>query len=370
MILNAKRPALLVGHGIECSGAWEELKQFAELTNIPVATTPKGKGSFPENHSLSLGVFGFAGHRKAMDYLLSDDVDVLIVIGSSLGDLQTNSWDPRLSPSKALIQIDIDPLEIGKNYPVEIGIAADARQTLQALITFIQASGKSMVSKNEDIDLEDDTIDFQPSSDKRMHPAELMAVTQNVLPEDTILFVDNGSCINWGIHCFQAKHPGSFQIGLGMASMGHAVAAAIGGKLAAPDQPVVALVGDGAFAMNGMEIHTAAEYNIPVVWIVLNNGGHGLVHLGERYQFESKFDISSFRKPVDFCKLAESLGVRAFHVESSRSFEEALKEALASNAPCVIDAWVDIDVLPPGMKSRFAMLDKSYAGEQLIAPLG
>lgn len=369
-ILNAKHPVILAGHGIECSGAWEELKRFAEMTNIPVATTPKGKGVFPENHRLSLGVFGFAGHQRAMDYLLSDEVDVLIVIGSSLGDWQTNSWDPRLQPSKALIQIDIDPLEIGKNYPVEIGIVADARETLLSLTTFIQSSGKTMISSFVEKFAGEDSLDTQPSTGKRLHPADLMAVMQDVLPEDTILFVDNGSCINWGIHCFQAKQPGSFQIGLGMASMGHAVAAAIGGKLAAPDRTVVALVGDGAFAMNGMEIHTAAEYNIPVIWIVLNNAGHGLVHLGERYQFGSKFDISSFRKPVDFCKLAESLGVKSFHAETANTFAKALREALASNVPCVIDVHVDIDVLPPGMKSRFAMLDKSYAGEQWFAPLG
>lgn len=371
IILSSNRPALLVGHGIECSGAWEQLQYFAELTGIPVATTPKGKSSFPENHVLSLGVFGFAGHKKAADYLLSDEVDVLIVIGSSLGDCQTNSWDPRLKPSAALIQIDIDPHEIGKNYPVDVGIAADARETLRALNAFIRSSGRSRDCQyTAAVDLDEETWDIEPSAGASIHPAELMAIAQRFLPQETILFVDNGSCINWGVHCFSSRSPGAFQIGLGMASMGHAVAAAIGGKLAAPDRPVVALVGDGAFAMNGMEIHTAAEYHIPVVWVVLNNAGHGLVHLGERYQFNKKFDISNFRKPMDFCRLAESLGVRAFRAKSSVSFEEALREALAANAPCLIDAWVDIDVLPPGMKSRFAMLEKSYASERLVAPLG
>lgn len=373
LIFGAKRPAILAGHGIECAKAWEQLLEFADLTGIPVATTPKGKSGFPENHALSLGVFGFAGHQKAADYLLSDDVDVLIVIGSSLGDWQTNAWDPRLMPSVALIQIDIDPMEIGKNYPVDIGINADASETLKALIHCIRSSGQ--VHKKHTLLPEGmEQTSFQDidhaTAGNGLHPAMVLEVMQKCLPSDTILFVDNGSCINWGVHCYSAQTPGAFQIGLGLASMGHAVAAAIGGKLAAPDRPVVALVGDGAFAMNGMELHTAAEYNIPVTWIVLNNGGHGLVHLGEQYQFDSKFDISSFRRPMDISKMAESLGVRSYRAETMDEFDTALKESMAANMPSLIDVQVDIDVLPPGMKQRFDVLDKSYAGERIIAPIG
>uniref|UniRef100_A0ABF7PQ46 BbmA n=1 Tax=Brevibacillus TaxID=55080 RepID=A0ABF7PQ46_9BACL len=373
LIFHAKRPAILAGHGIECAKAWEELLDFAELTGIPVATTPKGKSSFPENHALSLGVFGFAGHQKATDYLLSGDVDVLIVIGSSLGDWQTNSWDPRLTPSVALIQIDIDPMEIGKNYPVDVGINADASETLKALILCIRSSGKMLKKPALPLETKEQTA-FQEidhgTEGNGIHPAMVVEAMQNRLPADTILFVDNGSCINWGVHCYLAQTPGAFQIGLGLAAMGHAVAAAIGGKLAAPDRPVVALVGDAAFAMNGMEIHTAAEYKIPVTWIVLNNGGHGLVHLGEQHQFDSKFDISSFRKSIDFCKMAESLGVKSYRAETVEDFDAALKGALAMNTPCLIDVQVDIDVLPPGMKQRFDMLNKSYAGERYTAPIG
>ncbi|NET58557.1 MAG: thiamine pyrophosphate-binding protein [Symploca sp. SIO2E6] len=122
LLTDHKQICFLVGHGVYLSDASEALQQLAEEHNIPVATTPKAKGSFPENHPLSLGVFGYSGHPKAEKYIFSEELDVLVVIGSSLGEVQTNAWDSRLMPSKALVQIDIDPEMIGLNYPITVGV--------------------------------------------------------------------------------------------------------------------------------------------------------------------------------------------------------------------------------------------------------
>ena len=133
VLYRAKKPVMLVGHGINISGAWEPLQRVAEALYIPVATTVKGKSAFPERHELSLGVFGFGGHPLAENYVYAEDVDVLVVVGSSLGEFQMNGWDPRLAQNRMIIQIDLDPLEIGKNYPVDMSVVGDARAILQTL---------------------------------------------------------------------------------------------------------------------------------------------------------------------------------------------------------------------------------------------
>src|SRR5690606_31361388 len=192
-----------------------------------------------------------------------------------------------------------------------------------------------------------------------IQPQRLMRELEQAMPDDGILFVDIGNVMAWAIHYYQVRTPGTFHINLGLASMGHAVASAIGGKLAAPDRPVVALVGDGAFAMNGMEVHAAVEAKVPVVWIVMNNGGHGMVCHGERLQFKGKFQTGKFRQPLNISKMAEGMGVRTCRVEKPADFSRALREALAANEPVVLDVLTDPEAMPP-MAMRIETLDKFF----------
>jgi acetolactate synthase-1/2/3 large subunit len=148
---------------------------------------------------------------------------------------------------------------------------------------------------------------------------------------------------------------------MGFGSMGHAVAGAIGGKMAAKDRPVVALVGDASFAMNGMEVHTAVENNIPVVWVVINNGGHGMVHMGESIQFKGKFDTSMFKQRIDAAGIAEALGARAFRAERPGEVEAAVRAALKSGLPSVVDVRSDPNDRPP-LGIRLATLERFFKG--------
>ena len=368
LLAAANRPGLLVGHGVRLSQADGELMSLAERLGIPVATTLKGKSAFPENHPLSLGVFGFAGHPLAEAYLLSGDVDVLVVVGTSLGEFQTHSWDKRLMPQNALIQIDIDPTEIGKNYPVDVGIVGDAKTVLRSLADTLATQYPETRPVSDRLKtlrsqiLRYHQAELLESESTPMKPQAVIAKMQKVLPENTLLFLDNGNCVSWGIYYYEARQPNTIFASLGMAAMGYAIAAAIGGKLAARDRPVVALVGDGAFAMNGMEIHTAAEYNIPVIWIVLNNGGHSMVYHGEKLLFGGELNSSRFRKPIDIWGLAASLGVRSFKAETPAAFEQALQAALVASAPCVIDAVVDFEECPSSIQQRAETLNKFFAG--------
>ena len=372
-LLRARRPAILAGHGVTLSGAFEELRRLAEKLAIPVATSPKAKGCFPEDHVLSLGVLGFAGSPQAKAYFTSGDVDVLVVVGSGLGEQVTNAWDPRLHPSEALIQIDVDCEQIGRNYPTATGIVGDARSALNEICH--QLGREAAVCETAvptDSRLAQLKI-FKAAHPRMTHPEALddlslplkpprvMKELQEALPGNALLFVDIGNSMAWAIHYLTVTQPRSFFVNLGFASMGHAVAAAIGGKLAAPGLPVIALVGDAAFAMNGMEVHTAVEHEVPVVWIVLNNGGHGMVYHGERVQFKGKFVSSKFSRPIDVARLAESFGALAYTVEEPNQLAGALRAALRSGRPAVIDARVDLEACPP-TANRFETLDR-FLGE-------
>jgi len=359
LLLRARRPAILAGYGVHLSRGYQQLKNLAERLNIPVATTPKAKGVFPEDHGLSLGVFGLAGSPQADAALLSAQTDLLLVVGSSLGEASTHAWDPRLAAGRSLLQIDADSMEIGKNYPVQVGLVGDAKRVMMEIGFELEREiqrmdpapdlGARLDAVRELKTTHPRCIDAASMDDESfpLKPQRVIAELRRALPDEAILFVDIGNVMAWALHYFEARRPGTFFINMGFGSMGHGAAAAIGGKLAAPRRPVVALVGDGAFAMNGMEVHTAVENGIPVIWVVQNNGGHGMVHLGETMQFKGKFNTALFSHPIDVLKTAQSLGALAFKAERPGEVENFVRMGLAANRPTVIDARVDMKAYPP-----------------------
>ena len=359
LLLRARRPAILAGYGVHVGRAYKELKNLAERLNIPVATTPRAKGVFPEDHPLSLGVFGIAGSPQADAALLSAETDLLLVVGSTLGETSTHAWDPRLAHNRSLLQIDVDPTAIGNNYPVRVGLVGDAKRVMLEIGFELEREvqrmetgpdlGERLAAVRELKRTHPRCIDAAGMDDLSvpLKPQRVVAELRRALPDDAILFVDIGNVMAWAIHYFEVRRPGSFFLNMGFGSMGHGVAAAIGGKLAAPSRPVVALVGDAAFAMNGTEVHTAVENDIPVVWVVQNNGGHGMVHLGETMQFKGKFHTALFKKPIDVVQMAQALGALAFKAERPGDVEKFVAMGLAANRPTVIDARIDRDAMPP-----------------------
>jgi acetolactate synthase-1/2/3 large subunit len=366
ILATAGRPGILVGSGVASPAAYAELFKLASEHMIPVTTTPKGKGAFPENHPLSLGVFGFSGHPRADAYLLSRQVDVLLIIGSSLGETATHAWDKRLQPTRALIQIDSDAREIGKNYPVDAAVALRALNEQLSLLRpdrapFATAGPLEALKRAvpRHINAEAINLDRIP-----IKPQRVLREMQEVLPNKTLLFVDIGNCMLWAGHYHEVREPGTYFVNMGLGSMGHSIAGAIGGKLAAPDRPVVVLGGDGAFAMSGMEVHTAVEQELAITWIILNDGGHGMVRHGWNLRDHHNLSGSMrFQTPIDIAGLAASLGARSFRVESPGEFRRALEEAMASKRACVIDARVDSSEVPHGLASRNKTLDKFFSGE-------
>lgn len=349
LLATARQPVILAGHGVEAGGAADELRRFAERLRIPVATTPKAKGVLPEDHPLSLGVIGtLGGHTLARSYLFSDLADVLLVIGSSLGEMQTYGWDPLLVQGKAVIQIDVDGERIGTSYPVDLAVVADARAALRALdaefatraIPGVAARPHGLAAQRA---LHPRHVDAPKmlSAAVPIKPQRLIAGLTRILPDDALVFMDSGTILLWLLHYHEVRRPHTFFTNQGLSSMGWALSAAIGGKLAAPDQPAVALMGDSAFLMNGVEIHTAVHHRIPVVCVVLNTSGHAMVEPGDASTVGRAVCPSRFRVPVDLAAMARSLGAVGLRVETPSGFEEALAVALRSDRPCVLDVLVD-----------------------------
>ena len=364
LLLDAKSPVLLAGQGVNLSRAWHPLRSLAERLSMPVATTFKAKGALPEDHPLSLGVFGWSGAERARDAVLGPETDLVFVVGSSLGEASSCGWDPRLA-GKLLLQADADPERIGRNFPVRTALVGDAGTVLIELLYQVERLLKLCpeLEPRRQAPPPPEESAIEEARAGRLMPQAVLRELRQALPRDAALFVDNGTIRLWSAQHFPVYEENSFFVNMGMASMGYAVAGAIGGRLARPDRPVVALCGDAAFAMNGTEVHTAVEHDAPVVWVVVNNGGLGMIHHGGRMQFGREFGWTAFRQPIDAAGMAEALGAHAYRASRPGELEEAVREALRLRRPAVVDAAVELSEAPPmGARVKALERDLNVAG--------
>jgi acetolactate synthase-1/2/3 large subunit len=361
LLVNAKRPAILVGQGIRSEYHVEDLIHIAEMLNCPVLATPEGKGIFPEKHPLSFGVFGFAGNLCAKKYLLEEKVDLLLVISSNLGEWTTDAWNPNLFPTKYLIQIDVDSQNIGQNFPVSLGIVGDVGEAIKELfISLLRIKNQMPISSLKHIvngkrfesliEYKKQTGIYQDpgkmqADDIPLKPQRLMNDLNNCLERDAIVIADAGNSYAWTLHYLAINPPQKYYIALGFASMGHATAGVVGAALAAPQKQVVAVVGDGAVLMNGNEVHTAVEYNIPAIWLILNDSKWGMVYHGNR-AVVGKSLASQFH-PVDFAAFAEVMGAVGYRVTEPGQLCEIMPRIVREKRPAVIDAIIDAEEEPP-----------------------
>lgn len=344
LLKNQANIVILAGTGITHSDASHTLVEVAERFNIPVATTLGAKGVMPEDHPLSMGVFGWFGTRRANEVLLSKEIDVLLVLGSRLSQMETMSWTKDLLPRHALIINDLSESSFFPNYDPQLFILGDNQEFLQALLkadnqilTTSEGQRKKWlqdyVLKIPRIYDEDNlTTDITP-----IHPTRLIHELRRVMPKNTMLFVGEGAHGFFATHYWTSYAPHQYFITVKyMSPMGWSIPAAIGGKLARPDQPAVCLTGDGSIMMHGMEIQTAARYNLPIIFIVFNNKAHGNPQLrGRRIgQFECKFLALPQH---DWAKLGEALGAVGMTVTKPEELRPTFEKALALNKTVVID---------------------------------
>ena len=363
VLSTAKRPCILAGYGVSRSNAFDELMQLARALGAPVATSPKGKGGFPENHPLSLGVLGFGGQGRVEELLASGAADALVIVGSSMNEFVTNAWTLKVHPDTVCIHIDIDSGSIGRNYPVDVAVVGDARATLREITARLPMSEPEFAEGWHRAVAPDLRSVALPSvQDQQPLLAQaLMRELREAMSDDTMLFVDNGNSILWGTHFFEARKPDTYFIDLGLSCMGSAVAGAVGAALALPQRRAVVLVGDGAFAMMGWEVHTAVEQRLPIVFVVLNNGGHGMVHQGDKLMKGKDLGVALFGVSIDCAAMASAVGARGIRVASVAEFRAAMDEALCSDGPVVIDAVVDPSETPPTLVRRVQTLAEFFA---------
>jgi acetolactate synthase I/II/III large subunit len=350
LIRSAKRPLLFLGYGAVQSNASDAIRSLAEDGILPVITTIKAKGVFPEQHPLSLGVlFGFGSSERALAYL-REGVDVLVSIGVGYHELDTQSWTTALVPSKALVQVDIDPQRYGFDYPADVGLIGDAREVVTRLLDEIRRRGSTTadepgtrVVRMNGAALGRDEAE-RSSNAVPLKPQRLMRELQDAFPADTVYVADSGLAFIWAAHQFVFNEPKRFIVSTRCAPMGFGMSA-IGCKLARPGHPVVALVGDGAMRMNGMEIATAVNYGLSIFFVVLNDAQWGLVRFGHR-ALKIDAEVARYRR-LDFVHLAECVGAKGIRITRPGEIHQEVNKLLREPGPVVFDVHVDPDECPP-----------------------
>ena len=354
LLLSVQRPLILAGGGVILSEGWDELKGLSEKTGVPVYTSLMGKGAMAENHELCLGVAGAFGVHPANEAARS--ADVILALGCRFSDIHASSWIPGYTyniPPTKLIQVDIDPAEIGRNYPVEIGIVADAKTVLGQLVEMAKDQPKRELSKWHG-ELEQAKREWQEWTKPKCESDEVPIAVQRqltdmreILPDDAIVTGDAGNAAAWVGQYFTTFKPKTHHQPGGFSSMGWGPSSILGCKLAAPDSVCVAVIGDGAFMMTPQVVATAVEYEIPTIWIIHNNYTLGAiswlqeaVYSGEIAAYFKRHKTGERWNP-DFVKLAEASGGMGERITKPEEFKPALERAIKANWPYVLDVIIE-----------------------------
>ena len=367
MLLAAERPVIVVGQGVRYGGAAEELLALAEKLQIPVAASASGLGAIPVDHPLSLGLVQRGGTYQANH--ACRQADVLLALGVRFDDRTSSSWLPGYSftiPPTKLIHVDIDPEEIGRNYPVALGLMADVRTFLRQILAVLDARGVSSEPTGPrekwlaDINTyreKWDTFVAPGMTDEStpINPQRAAVEIDKALPEDAILVSDIGVHHNWLLQFCKPTRPDSLIGSMGFGPMGFGVAGVLGAKLAAPDRPAVSVCGDGAFFMHANVLGTAVEYDIPAVWVVWNNYAYASIRGLQRGYLDNRELATDFHHPEsgkpynpDFAAMARSAGVEGVSIDRPGDVGDAILAGIASGKPYLIDANIGGDLNPPG----------------------
>ncbi|MCC6870101.1 MAG: thiamine pyrophosphate-binding protein [Burkholderiales bacterium] len=381
-LLAAKAPIIYAGGGVLLAHAADEMRELAEHLSLPVAHTLMGKGALPDDHPLILGMTGFWGTKYINAKCRS--ADWILALGTRFSEADCSSWEDaytfRMPPTK-LIQIDIDPAEIGRNYPVAIGAVADLKAALRVLLRVARKLAPKGVKRDKLVaEMAANRTKFVAGNRKAMasdawpmRPERILADLREVMPRDAILCTDVGWNKNGVGQQFPIYTPGSIFTPGGFATMGFGSPAALGAKVALPDRVVIALIGDGGFGQNPAALATAFEEDIAVVWVIMNNRAYGTIAGLEAAHYDTTFGtvFEKHGKPwsPDYAAIARAYGVEGVTIGSAADLKPALAKAMRSKKPIVIDVnmknepvptdghWNIMDIYSPGKKVHHVATD-------------
>jgi acetolactate synthase I/II/III large subunit len=361
LLLKAKRPLVLAGGGVIRSDASAELQQFAEHVNVPVYTTFMGKGALSARHPLHLGIAGCWGEYPATE--AARNTDVILAIGCRFSDIHCSSWVPGYTyniPPTKLIHVDLDPQEIGRNYPTELGIVGDAREVLRQLIDLAGREPKRERSPWHD-QVEgwkaewQNFIDPELASDATpIDPRRVIGELRKTAPDDTLMITDTGNHQTWVEQYWDAYEPRSVFTPGGFAGMGFGTCGVLGLKLAKPDRPAICVTSDGSFMMFPGAVATAVEHDIPAVWVIMNNYTIGVIRDLQRFYMDNREIGTSFVKQStgefwnpDFAAMAAAMGAGSVSVDQPGDLADAFDTAMTSGGPFVVDVKINRDTAVP-----------------------
>ena len=351
-LCQADCPVIVAGNGAMIGEAGPEVVELAELIGAPVATSFVAKGIIPEDHPLSIGMVGWLGHPVAHE-MIREHADIVFAIGYRFSDEATSWWTegrPYVKENR-FIQLDIQQQELAKNYPVEVGLLGDAKASLRELIDLIRDRGGRPGYEKSTQWISDVTRAFHldlPDAEKT--PMESMVIAdrlRTLLPRDSILSIDTGTHAHYFSAFYPIFGPRRFLNPGGWTPMGWGPAAILGAKLAAPDKVCVSISGDGGFFMVCQEIVTAVEWNVPVIWLVLNDQALRAIRDGQKEAYEGRIIGTEFTQPTDFAAMARSMGAIGIRVTHVDELSGAIDQAISYNRPCVIDLQVDQEAIYP-----------------------
>ena len=353
-ILSASRPIILGGGGVMASGATDEVRKLAELLDMPVATSYMGKGTLPENHPLSLGPYGLLGRPTSNEYVLQADLG--LALGTRFNNVGTAAW--RIPDKKTrLVQIDIEPTQIGRNYTVDLALTGDIKAVLREMLNLLK-SGPRISSKTTQRDAvskitakwrKEQGIESPLARDdnaRPVHPIQVIRAMRDAMQDDDVLVCDSGFNQIWGGQYFEVRSPGRNYLGpRGFGVMGYGLPAAISRALTTPDQRVVCLTGDGGFAMVIQELETAVRSGANLTIVVMNNSNMHFIKDNQRLFFDGRYISTEFTE-LDYAEIARAFGCVGIRVENSGELDSAFADALHGNKTAVIDVRILDDAVP------------------------
>jgi acetolactate synthase-1/2/3 large subunit len=350
LIESAQRPIIVAGGGARISGAAEEVTTLAEKCGIPVATSVDGKGMIPEIHPLSVGVVGSYSAWCANKAVY--EADLVIYIGSSVGDQTAHNWKVPGQGTR-IVQIDIDPSELGRNYPNTFGIVGDAKVTLQMLIAQLKGSkGNAEWLRRTRALVDEWQAEVSPmreSGESPIRPERICKELTDILPDDAVMVTDTGYSAIWAATMLHITKPAQTFI-RAAGSLGWGFPASLGAKCAAPNRPVFCFTGDGGFWYHFAELETARRHHINTVTVVNNNNGfsQGIDDIRKMYAGRSgnERELYAFEE-VSFAQIAKDMGCCGIRVERAEDIRTALEQAMKANAPAVVEVMTDFSARVP-----------------------